>query len=346
MPKLLDRNFVIGFFLPALLAVFGAAWAFPNLSLLDPVRNLSAGEKSLGDLTYLGLAIWVLAVLLMTSNRLLYGMLEGYLPPSSWLIVGRWCHRRRFERLKIPYDELMEQWQTATDNGQDFPASMQAEAAKLRRTLVTSYPSTRAEIMPTRFGNVIRSFEVYPNEVYGVDSVTVWLRLASVIPKDYTALLDDARAQADCFVNLTLLALLIGLASLAAAGYEADWRMIPDWNALTLNGVLIPFGRAGLRHVAFAAGSVAFAAIFYWRAIDRASAWADLVRSAFDCYLPALIKQLGYAVPPTDVERREFWGEFSALITYERPMTPDRWPLASEVGAAKEKPESDKGDVG
>jgi hypothetical protein len=191
--------------------------------------------------------------------------------------------------------------------------------------------------MPTRFGNAIRSFEVYPRELYGVDSVPVWLRLASVIPKDYMVLLDDARAHVDCFVNLTFLALLIGLASLADAGYEADWR------ALTLNGVLIPFNSASLRHIAFAAGSAALAAITYYWATERVVAWGDLVRSAFDCYLPALLKQLGFAILPTDAERREFWSEFSALITYEQAMTTDRWPLRSELGAPIERPKSDSG---
>ena len=52
LPKLLDKAFAIGFLAPALLAVLAVAWIFPGLTVLDPVRNLSASEKSLTDLTY------------------------------------------------------------------------------------------------------------------------------------------------------------------------------------------------------------------------------------------------------------------------------------------------------
>jgi hypothetical protein len=146
--------------LPALLGFFIVVWAFPNLLFLDPVRDLSAKEAKLSDLTYVGLFIWIVAILLMTSNYLLYRLLEGYLPPFSWLIFGLQHHRRRFMRLKSRYDALMEQWESAAKTGKDFPIAKQTEATRLRRTLVTYYPSTKKDIMPTRFGNAIRSFEV------------------------------------------------------------------------------------------------------------------------------------------------------------------------------------------
>ncbi|HVC50607.1 MAG TPA: hypothetical protein VND87_01160, partial [Stellaceae bacterium] len=50
------------------------------------------------------------------------------------------------------------------------------------------------------------------------------------------------------------------------------------------------------------------------------------------CYLPALINQLGYAIPATEAERRNFWNEFSALITYEQAMATE-WPLAGGAPA-------------
>ena len=79
LPKILDKNFVIGFFLPALLAVVAVAWAFPRLGVLAPVRSLSASDKSVGDLIYLVLLVFVMAIFLMTANDTQYRMLEGYL---------------------------------------------------------------------------------------------------------------------------------------------------------------------------------------------------------------------------------------------------------------------------
>jgi hypothetical protein len=347
LPKLLDKNFVVGFFLPALLVVFAVAWAFPDWSLLEPLRGLAASEKKLTDLTYLGLLVWVLAILLMTGNHLLYRLLEGYVPPFSWFFPGLWWHRCRFWCLSGRYARLAAAWSAASDAGWPFPAAKQAKTATLRRKLLMRYPTARGEIMPTRFGNAIRAFEVYPRDVYGADSVPVWPRLASVIPKEYTALLDDARAQADCFVNLTFLALLLTAACVVREGAEAV-QHLPPWPEVTWTAVLAASGAAGLRYALLAAGSAVAALFAYSWAIERATAWGDLVRSAFDCYLPALVGQLGYAVPPTEAERREFWTEFNALINYEQPMTPDRWPLTGQAtgaksGAAADNPAAENG---
>ena len=54
LPKLLDKNFVVGFFLPGLLAVFATAWAFPNLTVFDPIRSLAITETPF-DLAVRGL---------------------------------------------------------------------------------------------------------------------------------------------------------------------------------------------------------------------------------------------------------------------------------------------------
>ena len=203
LPKLFDKNFVIGFYLPALLAVIASAWAFPSLPMFNSVRSLLTSEKKLGDLTYLAVIVWVLAILLMTFNQMQYRLLEGYLPPVSWLFPLRWWHRWRFRRLNCQYEKLVTKWQVAVDKGQDLSEREQDRTTFLSIRRAAHYPTRKSEILPTRFGNTIRSFEVYPRELYCADSVAIWPRLASVIPKDFAGLLDDARAQVNFFVNIT-----------------------------------------------------------------------------------------------------------------------------------------------
>jgi hypothetical protein len=72
LPKLLDKNFVVGFFLPGLLAVFATAWAFLNLAVFDPIRSLVVTEKIVGNLTYVALITSVLSILLMAANHIQY----------------------------------------------------------------------------------------------------------------------------------------------------------------------------------------------------------------------------------------------------------------------------------
>jgi len=52
------------------------------------------------------------------------------------------------------------------------------------------------------------------------------------------------------------------------------------------------------------------------------------VKAAFDCYLPALIKQLGYAPPETLEARLAAWREVNAIFVYATPPDGDFIRLA------------------
>jgi hypothetical protein len=68
--------------------------------------------------------------------------------------------------------------------------------------------------LPTRFGNAIRSFEVYSRIIYGLEAIDGWPRLLAVIPADYRQAIDDAKAQVDFWVNIWMGSLLIWMGSL------------------------------------------------------------------------------------------------------------------------------------
>jgi hypothetical protein len=320
-PRLFDRNFVIGFFLPTLLGLLAVAWAFPVLTFLEPFRKLDASTDFLNHLAYLSIVVWVGAVLLASVNQILYQILEGYLPPISWLFVLKRWHQRRFRFLKTQYEELINQWR---EQKEAFPEAAQNRASVLKRRLILCYPTLADEVMPTRFGNIIRAFEVYPREVYKVDAIPVWLRLAAVIPKDFANLVDEARSQTDFFVNLTLIAFIIALFAGIGVGIDLDWRAMPSWHT---------FRSEGGHHVVVFIAMLMISVFSYLLAIRRAIGWGDLVKSAFDCYLPTLTIQLGFQMPSSEESRREFWREFSAMITYQQPMETDRWPLVHKPEA-------------
>jgi hypothetical protein len=73
----------------------------------------------------------------------------------------------------------------------------------------------------------------------------------------------------------------------------------------------------------------------YELAIDRAIAWGDLVRSAFDLYLPMLAGQLGYILPDNNEDRKLFWDAVNSLFLYNIPI-PDSWPRISAEAAANQ----------
>jgi hypothetical protein len=316
LPKLFDKNFVIGFFLPALLAVLAAAWTFPQVSLLEPLRTLAASDKKLSELLYVALMVWVLAIVLLTTNNFQYRLLEGYSVPvalRAW--VSGW-QRFRFRRLTAKVARLQGQ------------TGRQSELISATLALLNGFPTSIDQLLPTRFGNAIRAFEVYPRRVYGADSIPVWLRLGSVIPKSFAAQIEDARSRVDCLMNVACLAAALSVVALGGSLLQANWKF-----QLTDPFFFAP-GGAREFNVALAGFVVAYLA-YRWATV-QVQLWGELVKSAFDCYLVALIRQMGYEVPLTAARRRAFWDDFNRVFLYQQTPLTD-WPLAPEpppAGAA------------
>ena len=96
-----------------------------------------------------------------------------------------------------------------------FVAKNDADAAsEVSWTLTRDYPPMKDEVLPTLFGNRIRAFERYPNELDGADGVTLWPRLLAVVASDYSAAIGDAQAQVNCMMNLSFTALAFAVAAL------------------------------------------------------------------------------------------------------------------------------------
>jgi hypothetical protein len=321
LPKLFDKNLIIGFLLPVLLALAAAAWLFPAIGMLQPLRSLSAESKTLDKLAYLLLLAYAFAILLMMTNTPQYRFLEGYLWPVSKL---KPLKERQDRRRRAISEQL-----AVLDHADD--PDQRALADRLARRLVEEFPPLNQAVMPTSFGNVIRAFESYPLVTYGVDGVPAWTRLASVVPEEFAAGLEDARAQVNFLVNLLYLMIPFGVAALCRAAAETPWPLV--WRAAAHGDILD--WRPSAAAIAGAA-LVVGAWPTYRFAVTRAAAWGDVVKAAFDCYLPALVTQLGYALPATDGERRALWVELNALFVYWQPLNPARYRYA-EAAAAKPK---------
>ena len=294
----------MGFLLPALLAVVAAVSAIPCPARLAAFCTIDTNNP-FANLTYLVLLTFALGVLLLSLNHVAYQVLEGYLPPISWLAPLTAWHKRKFNALAAREKDL-------SDKGD------RSAADSVRLDQLTRYPSHEDEILPTRFGNTIRAFESYSRDVYGADPISTWPRLVAVIPKEFQEQINDARAQVDFFVNLVLLSAVFAVAAVAmllVAWAQAHFAAWP----------------ANLQHLSTVAlAALAIAYVSYLRSIERIDDWGDLVKSAFDCYLPALGKQLGYKVPVDSNRRRRFWIDFSILAIYRIPFAVRKRRLASK----------------
>jgi hypothetical protein len=137
-------------------------------------------------------------------------------------------------------------------------------------------------------------------------------------------MISDARSQVDFFLNITVLFTGIAVGAIVYIVFEsiAQRTWWPPDSGATFEAA-----------IAF----VLIAYVSYRLAIRQLTGWGDLVKSAFDCYLPDLAKQLGYVLPETESGRREFWQRFNLLTLYRRQFVDGAFKLRSDV----ERPPSD-----
>lgn len=273
----------------------------------------AASEKDGWDsLVYFVLIVWALAVFLMMINHAQLQILEGYRGPLAALL-GR-CEQRRFEDKYAAYQQLVAAW-----NKQGDAFQSKGEANRQLRELLRQFPVDANDHLPTRFGNAIRAFEVYSKEIYGADSIPLWLHLSTVIPADFQTSLDDARARVNCAVNICFFAFAIGFASAICFVVGFDVKSL-DNTYKTFTAMLPILHTSSFRFFSWTIGAAVICRAAYAFSIELIYAWGDLVKAAFDCYLPDLAKKLELDLPGGADARKKLWTALSEQAIYWRRL--------------------------
>lgn len=321
LPKLADKAFILGFFLPTFLLVLAVAGLFHDQPWGAKVLAVASQKDGWDTLAYFVLAVWGVAVLLMMANHMQLQILEGYRWPVSKMSVFRRREEKRFEGKKARADQLTEQWKTQDDK---FSEDGKRELARLLRELVHEFPPDVGDHLPTRLGNAIRAFEVYSSKVYGADSIPLWLHLSTVISADFQSALDDARAQVNGAVNICFFAATVSLLAIARLLCGIEWHILGTLPySRDLEAALFNYTNGIYLLVSLAAAIICRLAYFF--SIELVYAWGDLVKAAFDCYLPDLAKKMGFELAESADKRVAFWLAVSRQAIYWTPLKPEQW---------------------
>ena len=201
---------------------------------------------------------------------------------------------------------------TATKNWQEVSDDVKDNWDRLQRDTFTSFPTKSGLVLPTRLGNIIRSFEYYPDREYGMDAIVTWSRLIAKIDPSYAATIDEAKTSFDFMMNLSFLSgvslfiqIVVGLV------YGKPFASAEDLSAWLVRLALTAF----------------FTWFFYHLSFSRAGAWGETIKGAFDLYRNDLLAQLGFnAKPGTRTEERELWDNISLQMIYsdhpDGPLAP------------------------
>lgn len=184
--------------------------------------------------------------------------------------------------------------------------------------------------MPTRLGNVIAAFEHYAKEDYGMSSVTLWPRLLAKVDPVYASLVENSKIAFDLVLNLSFLLAVLALEYVYVGLWlKLWWPLLPR-----LAFVLIAAGGLGL-----------LSCLCYQAAINRAVAWGNTVKGAFDLYRWDLLAQLGYrSQPKTPNQERRLWRMISNRMMTGAPEHVTMEPY-ERVPEARTRVESKPKDI-
>lgn len=165
---------------------------------LNPLIAVIGIKLGIAVKMYHALSIAILGIslgfLINFIDDIIYKILEGYRLWPKWLRIyytNRLNERiqKRFEEYKYTQDQIKKgmlwDWLITfplKKTGQDI----QTEA-----------------VLPTRLGNILHSYEDYPQSRYGMNSVFFWPRLWLVLDKDTRNEFNTITAEADCVTYIS-----------------------------------------------------------------------------------------------------------------------------------------------
>lgn len=255
------------------------AWAIPSalaigvyVLFVHPHTSVGHGWVADASDTEKGVALLVLtAVVAITLNAFsspLYRILEGYLLWPRWL-QDEGMRRQRERKKRLERSVAGSGWRRGLD---------------LEKLAL--YPKNDEQIVPTRFGNAIRSFETFGKTRYNLDSQSLWYELNAVVPQHIQNEIKEARDSVDFFVAMTYLGAMLGVVAFAVAAYEHFTLPI------VVVGVV----------------AVVTAVLCHWLAVRATGEWGYTVRALVNIGRVKLAESMGLHLPDCLEQERVMWG--------------------------------------
>jgi hypothetical protein len=265
------------------------AWLLPLLfQVLDAMPRLAGYEGQI----LLALVI-VLGFVASILGDTIYEVYEGR---RGWpRAVARWCTDYWQEQV----DRLLRHAQDPTDPLFDERWS------ELRQFPVAAGPDgiTRpVATAPTKLGNILASYEQYPERRYGMEPSFYWERLWLSLDKDVRQEIDAAWAATDTLLYTSAASFFVGVIYLATA------ILMPLSTAL----MVVDSGELPFRYAALGLAALLIGLLLYLWSLPGHLANGEMFKSVFDLYR-SRIENL--SVPTAQEKSR--WRQTFERLQYE-----------------------------
>jgi len=280
-----SRYFIVGFFIPAYISLVSLWLTATSRFIPDALENHSQGTQLL---ILGGLAI-VLALALSGVSTGTLRLFEGYWPFVPRRIYAAACRvqTRKYHRLR----RLRE--------SEDNDSAARARAALL---LDRNFSDRPDRILPTRLGNIFQAAYNHSNVRWGLDGVTIWPRVETVLSDGERQLLLDAKIDFYVLINSVLGAYVVGVC-LFLDKWANGSRTVPSW----LSWI------------------IALAIGFTLLRVAEAPAlnWGENIRSSIDLHRLEIYEKLGVRSPTSFSDERELAKRVSQALLFGQPLLSD-----------------------
>lgn len=161
-------------------------------------------------------------------------MRNAQINKAKKLIIKRETLRKRIEKLEKQSSQATREETSLSELRQKYH-SVSAEYD-------SSYPPSLDDILPTRFGNILKASEVYTGTHYGLDDVAFWPLLTAEIPAKYQEIIARARNELAFMVNMSLLAVVFYV----YCNFAMFYTMLNPLSYLMQIGLSLRYAMAGL----------------------------------------------------------------------------------------------------
>jgi hypothetical protein len=325
-------DFLVAAFVPAMAFIIICSLTFE--SLLPPPLRYNTNNPLQSSLNLL-LFTAILGFTLHTISTYVYKVFEGYTSPfNNKNPIGRSFLRRqkrRFKKNEANLARVTKQLEKVQKNIEKPSSKKQKSPWQARRTkryenlqqllldqrydLIANremgFPPSVKQIMPTRFGNILKAAEMYPATRYNIDSVQLWGRLSHVIPDSGMRKIDHANNQSLFLLNSTLLASAYAVLCIIFSLYQWMLLKIPHHNSLffsigtKLCDIDLQKNIFGELVLAVLASGVAW--VFYEASLFNVNQFGDMIRTAYDLYRFNLLDALRLPLPVSLDDEKQTW---------------------------------------
>lgn len=278
----------------------------------------------------LALITVILGFTLTSLNTFIYKVFEGYI--LIWrLPFLRTSEIKRSRRLKKIQQSIAKKVKRLEQGGLSRRVERRIEDLRsTEKALLARYdlqfPPTEEEILPTKFGNILKAAETYPISRYRIDAVPMWPRLIQVMPLSYYAKVDEVSNQVSFLMNCTILTVSYAVMTLSLSTYYLFQQILSPVSSSSVE-ILAYLGLFVLATII---------SIVFLRASELVVLeYGYLIRSSFDLFRRQLLRQLDIDPPLNLEEEQTMWerlsyfiniGDNNGLIDFNfRPDDPPRY---------------------